>query len=203
AIGAVQEAGTSLEAIIAAHGVLAKIVAPATPCSLEATEPVRGPLGFLRNPPLIKWMIATALVSAFLFILATAFAAPDQVAAQISATRWPNELLKQLNWLAAAALGATFYALFTAHEYVKNRTFDPKYNSIYLIRFILGVVAGLILGNVGPHLPGVSDTSNLQTLGTAVLALLGGFSAEAVNQILQRVVDVVLAAVMGGHAAAA
>ena len=47
------------------------------------------------------------------------------------------------------------YGLFAAHEYLKKRTFDPKYNSPYLIRFILGIISGLILG----MLEGATDNS--------------------------------------------
>jgi hypothetical protein len=109
-----------------------------------------------------------------------------------SASLW----LKQLNWFFAAALGAVFYVLFTAHEYVKNRTFDPRYNSVYLIRFVLGVLAGLILASVAAA-PLLSQNETFRSLGPAVIALLGGFSTEAVYQILQRLVDIMLAAVRG------
>ena len=45
--------------------------------------------------------------------------------------------------IAAAGLGASFQALFQANRYVVAGTFDPKYESSYWIRFVLGLIAGL------------------------------------------------------------
>jgi hypothetical protein len=109
--------------------------------------------------------------------------------------------LERLNWLFSAALGAVFYVLFTALDYVKNRTYDPRYNSLYVIRFVLGVLAGLILAIVMQHDVGGGTTA--QKFGPSVLALLGGFSTEAVYQILQRLVEILLAAVRGDNSGAA
>jgi hypothetical protein len=110
-------------------------------------------------------------------------------------------VLERLNWLFSAALGAVFYVLFTALDYVKNRTYDPRYNSIYVIRFVLGVIAGLILAIVMQNNFGQGEVA--KKLGPSVLALLGGFSTEAVYQILQRLVDILLAAVRGDNSSVA
>jgi hypothetical protein len=107
-----------------------------------------------------------------------------------------NPYGEKLIWLFAASLGAVFYVLFTALGYVKDRTFDPRYTPLYVIRFVLGILAGLILAIVlGAPLFGSNGT--ISSLGPAVIALLGGFSTEAVYQILQRLVDVLLATVRG------
>jgi hypothetical protein len=153
--------------VMTAHGALAKIVAPATPLSLEATEPAPGWLGSVKNPPLILVMMILGLAAAVGFLLTTIFLAPasggstapnNPVAMEVApgairqlqyaALRTPigttidefqtRRGLEQLNWLFAAALGAVFYVLFTAHQYVKERTFDPRYNSMYMTRFVLG-----------------------------------------------------------------
>lgn len=233
AVSAVEHAEPSpipFDTLMAAHTALAKLVAPATPASLEATEPAPGLFGFLRRPPLIRWLIISALVSAIGFIstavdvarptkdttekakssaaerLSNALAADEHPHYQIVALAAgsdeppaPNPWKTRANWFFAAALGASFYGLFTAHEYVKTRTFDPSYNSLYLIRFVLGIISGLILGMLSPAF---SDPTS-QKLGPSVIALLGGFSAEAVNQILQRFVDILLAAIRGDNSAAA
>ncbi len=218
--------------VMAAHVALAKLVAPATPRTLEATEPVPGWLGSLRRPPLILAMIVVAIVSAIGFIVTGLIASPsnkgstNQMKAVMMAS-YPNDSgarfrlatlapasdsdkppvgvppeapswQKELNWCFAAALGAVFYVLFTAHEYVKKRTFDPRYNSMYLIRFVLGVLAGLILASI-LSAPRFVQNETLRSLGPAIAALLGGFSADAVYQILQRLVDVMLAAIRGDN----
>jgi hypothetical protein len=56
------------ELLMSAHAALAKLIAPATPLSLAATEP--GPrFGYLANPPLIRWMILIALFSVIGFLI--------------------------------------------------------------------------------------------------------------------------------------
>jgi hypothetical protein len=234
------EGKTDFSQLIAAHMALARIVAPATPRSLKATEPEKGLLKSIR-PTLILVMIWVAILSTVGFVVTSVIAAPTnssttekRVTTLTSYSRWPDgrlhlagfipvadtdkpsasekaslgvppeapPWLKQLNWCFAAALGAVFYVLFTAHEYVKGRTFDPRYNSLYLIRFVLGVLAGLILANV-LSAPRFGDNSTLRSLGPAVAGLLGGFSSEAVYQVLQRLVEIMLAAVRGDNSDAA
>lgn len=91
--------------------------------------------------------------------------------------------------LEAAVLGAGFYSLFTGYQYISNRTYEPRYNNIYLIRFFLGIVSGMVLSSFELGLP--------KQYSTIVLGLIGGYSAEAVNQILLRVSEVLIAAVKG------
>ena len=81
---------------------------------------------------------------------------------------------------------------------MSNRSYDPKFNASYISRFITGVIAGVILAYGLPGLVGV-NTRLTGTLTPGVLGILGGrgFSAEAVEVILQRLVDVILAAVRG------
>src|SRR6185503_9358434 len=96
----------------------------------------------------------------------------------------------QLNFLAAAALGSAFAGLLIASDYLKNRTFDPRYLPVYYIRFFVGLLAGSILANLGSQL--FEGNSTIATLGPGIIALLGGYSAEAVKQILDRLVEVLV-----------
>ncbi len=89
----------------------------------------------------------------------------------------------------AAVLGAGFYSLFTGYQYISKRTYDPGYNIIYLVRFFLGIVSGVVLASFDF---GVDKKYSAITLG-----LIGGYSAEAVNQILLRVTEIMVAAVKG------
>ena len=110
-------------------------------------------------------------------------------------------VLPTLNAFFGAALGASFYILLNTQSYLVTRSFDPKYNSVYAARFITGVVAGVILANalglvVQQHLE-----STKFGLTPGILAILGGYAAEAVQQILQRLVEVLLAAIRGDASA--
>jgi Na+-transporting NADH:ubiquinone oxidoreductase subunit NqrC len=108
--------------------------------------------------------------------------------------------------VAGAGLGACFYILMKLQPYLENRSFDPKYNSAYITRFVIGIVAGVILAYVWAHLFNKQSSENksfaLQSFSPGVIGILGGFSAEAVQQVLQRIVEVLLTVVRGDNSAA-
>jgi hypothetical protein len=119
------------------------------------------------------------------------------------ADQWKNVefLLPTLNAFFGAGLGASFYVLLNTQSYLVTRSFDPKYNSVYAARFITGLVAGVILANaLGPVLQKQLESTQFG-LTPGILAILGGYAAEAVQQILQRLVEVLLAVVRGDNSA--
>jgi hypothetical protein len=101
-----------------------------------------------------------------------------------------------------AGLGASFYILLRTQPYLRDRAYDPRYNAVYISRFITGVIAGVILATaIGPAL-GKSLTSGAgAALTPGVLAIVGGFAAEAVELVLQRLVEILLAVVRGDGSA--
>ena len=112
---------------------------------------------------------------------------------EISASFWTS-----LNAFFGAVLGASFYVLVKTQPFLANRSYDPKYNASYISRFFTGVIGGLILSiALGPFISGKLGTELDQSLSPGVIALLGGFSARAVELILQRLVEVLMAAVRG------
>jgi len=112
---------------------------------------------------------------------------------EITASFWTS-----LNAFFGAVLGASFYVLVKTQPYLANRSYDPKYNASYISRFFTGVIGGLILSiALGPFISGKLGTQLDQSLSPGVIALLGGFSARAVELILTRLVEVLMAAVRG------
>ena len=110
-----------------------------------------------------------------------------------SVSFWPS-----INAFFGAMLGASFYVLVKTQPYLANRSYDPKYNASYISRFFTGVIGGLILSiALGPFISGKLGTELDQSLSPGVIALLGGFSARAVELILQRLVEVLISAVRG------
>jgi len=105
--------------------------------------------------------------------------------------------------VAGAGLGACFYILMKLQPYLENRSFDPKYNSAYITRFVIGIVAGVILAYVWAYLfnaqQASSDKFSLSSFTPGIVGILGGFSSEAVQQILQRMVEVLLSLVRGDN----
>ena len=103
-----------------------------------------------------------------------------------------------LNAIFGALLGASFYVLVKTQPYLLNRSYDPKFNGSYISRFVIGVIGGLILSiALGPFLTTKLGDGLNTSLSPGVLALIGGYSAEAVELVLQRVSDILVTAVRG------
>ena len=165
----------SMALVLDAHARLSALVTPANPESIRASS--------LKNN---KTLLAIAL---FGFVSFVAFVLPLLISLDMVGD---IALL-----LGASGLGSTFYSLYTATKYLRERTFDPKYNQVYAIRFALGIFAGFILGHFGPQLLDAAEQDPQKSIGPPLLALVGGFSAEAVAQILQRVADTLVTMVRG------
>jgi hypothetical protein len=199
--------GEQVSLSLAVHGQLSALAAPATVRTLEATDPDQKWSEWITRfwvIPVIFGITVLALLALILLspgsadassgpmIVAQAPTSPGDAVAGTTRKVIAGGLLRdQLQNLVAAILGAGFYALFTAYGYIASRTFDPAYNIVYLVRFLLGVVSGTILANFGPKM-------GLEGFATTLLGLVGGYSAEAVNQILTRVGETLVAAVKGG-----
>ena len=178
-----KQVSTALQFALGVHTKLSVLIKPATPQTLMAS------------------MRRTGAAPARLRVTDLLFAA---TAVSVVAYLWAGQLLvlqpdsgfrKQISYLAASLLGASFAGLYTAFKYISTRTFDPVQSSTYIIRLLLGTVSGFILANFGGSF--VDPNNALFKLAPTVLALLGGYSADAVNLMLQRVADTLSAAVKG------
>ena len=101
------------------------------------------------------------------------------------------------NWVFGSALGASFYVLTKAQPYLQNRSYDPKYNNTYICRFVIGMVSGVILALISNAIVPAGKNELITKLGPGVIAIIGGYSAEAVQLILQRLADIITATVRG------
>lgn len=96
-------------------------------------------------------------------------------------------ILENIQYVVLALLGAVFSIMYKANLYVVTGTFDKKYVPSYWSQLIMGVIAGYFLANFIPD-DGVIY-NNLKEYSKPTLAVLGGFSAELVYRILNRLVD--------------
>ena len=168
---------------------LARLIAPATPRGILLLNRGRQygrfrPLGPVR---LIRQMlIAVILLLAGFVVLATS---PyiNSTSGDVFRDSGTSLLLNELFYLCAGGLGAAFYALFTAYQYIAAGTYDTTYESSYWIRFILGLIAGVLL----PSLIPISSGNSQGNVTRPLLALLGGFSAAVLYRILSRLVQTV------------
>jgi len=179
-----------MAALVRIHSQLAVAVAPATPRALlvlgdEAHTSTR--FAWLGHVGVVRRMMLVAAVSVLLFL---AVSISDRVTDPTLNLLLANDLTAfyiEVWWVSAAAMGASFAMLMQVSDYIVKRTYDPKHEPGYWIRFLLGIMAGLILAALIP----VPKDSTFADLGKPTLAMLGGFSASAVYRILMRLVDTV------------
>lgn len=178
------------------HNMLAATISPATPATVLLMEKTASaPWKFLGPVPLVrKMMIVTIFcLGAFLGL----FLAPEVDGSTINGDilSYPpmKFFLNESFIVASASLGASFYALFEAYKYIATSSYDAKYDSIYWIRFILGVVSGVLLAQflfVGAPQANPTEMGGMNIITyKPLLAFLGGFSARVVHKILNSLVD--------------
>lgn len=195
------------------HTQLARIIAPATPRSiLLMKKESKNRWRFLGPVPLVRQMMMMGVLSLSTFLSLSFFEKVDEehINKSLLTNNGFDLFLIEMFLLSAAALGASFANLFEANRYCTNGTFDPRYNSSYWVRFVLGMIAGLLLseiislelltagGNAGEG-DGALDEGFLdgQPMAKPILAMLGGFSSDLVFRILRRIVSGIDAMIRG------
>ena len=171
-----------------AHNELVRIVAPATPRTiLIVAEGRKSALSMLGPVRLVRQMLVVVILLLVAFLLLASSQDVNETSGDFFHSSGVPVLVNGLFYLVAGGLGAAFSALFTAHRYIKEGVYDPKYESTYWLRFILGLMAGLLL----PALVPLAAEGESGAVTRPVLALLGGFSASVLYRILERLVNTV------------
>ncbi len=185
------------EEIIQIHKQLSKKVLPATPEGIYLLAKEEGRNRFLKTlgpVPLVRWMMFWALISLIAFIILAALGIGlYRNIALTSEANWCINILYLLYLLTAAALGSSFLTLFKTNRFIVERNFDAKYASAHWIRFVLGLIAGIILALLIP----VGSSSTVQSLAKPTLAMIGGFAADVVYRILIRMTEAIESLVRG------
>jgi hypothetical protein len=185
--------------ILKLHRSLSKKVAPASPKTiwLLCKESNKSQLlKFLGPVGLVQRLMLTALVSLLVFIVTslTKDINITSIGESIYDQSGVQLLIVMIFYLSAASLGASFSNLFQANSYIVNNNFDPKYESSYWTRYVLGIIAGIMLAVVIP-VPeeaatntGETTIAQLADASRPLLSMLGGFSASLVYRIMFRLV---------------
>ncbi len=188
-----------LSLAIKVHNQLSKLILPVTAKSLIATQP-----GIFKHNKIMLISLSSTILSLIILIGNLFF---SEIASNIFSNANNLELVDSLlNYTSivfAAILGSGVYSLYTARNYLIKRTFEPKYNSVYTLRFVLGIALGTILGLFGDDLginvntDGADGVGVVDKLGSVVLAIVGGFSSDAVVSILKRIAETLQVVVQG------
>jgi hypothetical protein len=186
------------------HLSLTKLIAPARGATLVLLADERRRhlvLNAFGPVPQVRWMMATAGLSLVL-LLGTALSGsvnPENVSKGLLNLRGAQLAVVELFLVAAAAVGATLANLKRLNRYVSDCTYDPRYDSSYWTRLVMGMISGVILSQMvfSSLVGGDSSSANnsvssgLSGFGQPILAILGGFSADLVHDILTHLISVI------------
>lgn len=177
--------------LINAHNILIKNVAPATPKSIAYLNIVskgNNKKSLLTKLPIIRNLIILAIIFLILFI---GTSLSDEVntlslSKGILSNSGKSLLLNILFLCAISGLGVMFYLLRSISEGIKNATLLPEQTIYYTALIILGIISGLILSEI---VSSYNVNQDLSIFNNAVLALIGGFSSDAIFSILQGIIN--------------
>jgi hypothetical protein len=186
------------------HLTLTKLVAPARGASLVLLEEQRRAHPILQafGPVAqVRWMLATAVLSLVL-LLGTALSGdvnPENVSKGLLNLQGTELVVVELFLIAASAVGATLANLKRLNRFISDCNYDPRYDSSYWTRLVMGLISGVILSQVvfgslvaGDATSGHNSASSvLDGFGQPILAIIGGFSADLVHDILTHLINVI------------
>ena len=184
---------SNVDDLINAHNLLCKNVSPATPKSIlyakrlyknDSKKSLFNKLPLLRN----LMLLAIFFLVAFIATGMTEDVDNDSLKLGIMGSNgWP--LFYNLSYLGSVAgLGVLFYLLKNVSTSLKKGTLVPEDAISYMSQILLGVIAGLIISEIlAPYV--VDPTTQAAMFNKSVLALVGGFSSDAIFSILQGVIN--------------
>jgi hypothetical protein len=204
------------------HTYLTGIVAPATAATILFTKPTVN-FPFTRSIttiPVMRNMMIGALISLLVFVIFLLLSSiPDDTFKWIF-PEWVQGIIRFGKYfgrsvtdiilsLSASTLGAYLYSLKTANRYFMNGTFDRKYVTYYNNRIIIGMISGFILANlikISPcsipvlnsnSTPNPHDIKVFNDISFVLLAVLGGYAAEVVMVLLNRIMAMIYSLLTG------
>ncbi len=189
--------------LIKIFNILVKLSKPASPCTLENTIPAWKIFIWIgqRCAPFACFTYWNGIIYLVGYILTVGLLLAPLLS--VIGIKLSPEFNLQLILFFSAGLGASLYAILTSKKYLLNRTFDNKYIPHYVNRVLVGIMTGFILSNLltpafltppkGNGNGSAPPFNILSQLTPSMIALLGGFSAEVVIQILKRIVAMIRA----------
>jgi hypothetical protein len=183
---------SSVDDLINAHNLLCKNIAPVTPKSitfLKQTIKNGSNKSFMNKLPGVRNLLLLSVFFLLLFIGSGMSVEVNNSSLDkgiLGNNGFP--LLINLIYLAAiSGMGVLFFLLKNISTAVKNGTLIPEDSIEYSTQIILGIISGVIMSEI------ISDGSigseSVTLLNKGGLALIGGFSADAIFSILKGLID--------------
>lgn len=198
--GASQVVTSQFALLAAAHAGLAVAIAPATPeaVRLMADERERHPLWCQFGPlPLVRQMLGLALLSlvTILGVSISAVVNTANMSKSIFELSGYPLFMVEVFLVSAASLGGCFANLQRINTVISDGTYDPRVQSTYWTRWVMGVISGIVLSQLvyDFFLAQSADDTSARALSGAIvqpiLALVGGYSVDFVHGILTRAIN--------------
>lgn len=181
---------TKLNDLLTVHGLLSKNVLPATPKSIQYLNIINkeGVQETSYNKlPLVRNLIFLSLF--FLIAFITTALSPDVSDKSLEKGIMENDgisLLLNLVFLCSiSGLGVSFYLLKSVSTAIQKGTLVPEDAIYYTALIFLGVIAGIILSEI---ISLYTASNGVNLFNKSILALIGGFSSDAIFSILQSLI---------------
>lgn len=183
----------NIDDLINAHNLMCKNVAPATPKSIDYTREVRqrGKNKSLFNKiPLVRNLIILAVLFliAYICIGLSEDVNNDSLDGGVLDGHGTKLFLNMTYLASISGLGVLFHLLKKVSTSVRKSTLVAEESISYIAQIILGIISGLLLSEIlSPYVHATPKDANL--LSKSLLALVGGFSSDAIFSILQAVIQ--------------
>ena len=183
---------SNVDDLINAHNLLCKNVAPATPKSIKYTKKLNEDSSgktIFNKLPLLRNLILLAIFFLIAYIATgmTTEVNNDSLDKGMMNNSGIPLLLNIVYLGSVAGLGVLFYLLKDVSESLRKGTLIPENAISYLSQIILGVIAGLIMSEIIAFY--TTDPKEINLFNKSVLALIGGFSSDAIFSILQGIIN--------------
>ncbi|MEE9408841.1 MAG: hypothetical protein V3V28_12290 [Polaribacter sp.] len=183
---------SNVDDLINAHNLLCKNVAPATPKSIQFTKKLNQESdgkSIFRKLPLLRNLVLLAIF--FLIAYVVSGMSPEVNNDSLDKGMMENSgipLLLNIIYLSSVAgLGVLFFLLKEVSISLKKGSLIPENSIGYLSQIILGIIAGLIMSEIISFY--TKDAEQINLFNKSILALVGGFSSDAIFSILQGIID--------------
>ncbi|KZN32423.1 hypothetical protein [Pseudoalteromonas luteoviolacea] len=177
------------------HKELSVLVCPAKPLTLAIMDKESTSVGWIRFLGPVKLVRHMSVLAVFFLLSIIGLSiSPEVNQKTINEGLFNSEgktlLLNQLFLLCCAGLGATFACLHKSRNYIRQCNYDPKFDSTYWSMVIMGFMAGLIIAELIPTADLAHGNPTISDFHKPLAALLGGFAADVIYSVLNRLVDV-------------
>jgi hypothetical protein len=185
---------SNIDDLINTHNLLCENIAPATPKSINFLKNLKRKSSdkmAINSLPSIRNLLLLAFVFLAIFIGFAMFPEVNSETLAIGILGKENSnpltVLKILIYLGAVSgIGVLFFLLKNTINSLKSGTLIPEDSVEYTIQIMLGIMAGVIMTEIVP-VAFVNDGAF--NFHKPVLALLGGFSSDAIFSILKALID--------------